>query len=98
MTDRSGDISDAHEVQHLIEYLHDKYQTFTDGELATYIPELAKLAVVNRQLGIATYSPRLDGRGNSRRGIEVCVELAARLGLHAFGCMNFGSNLLNAVL
>jgi glutaminase len=56
------------------------------------------IAVVNRQLGIATYSPRLDGRGNSRRGIEVCVELAARLGLHAFDCMNFGSNFLKVVL
>jgi glutaminase len=56
------------------------------------------IAVVNRQLGIATYSPRLDARGNSRRGIEVCVELAARLGLHAFDCMNFGSNFLKVVL
>ena len=56
------------------------------------------IAVVNRQLGIATYSPRLDARGNSRRGIEVCAELAARLGLHAFDCMNFGSNFLKMVL
>jgi glutaminase len=56
------------------------------------------IAVVNRQLGIATYSPKLDARGNSRRGIEVCVELAARLGLHAFDCMNFGSNFLKVVL
>ena len=32
------------------------------------------LAVVNRQMGIATYSPRLDTHGNSRRGIEVGVE------------------------
>ena len=38
------------------------------------------MAVVNRQLGIATYSPRLDSYGNSRRGIEVCMELASRLG------------------
>ena len=30
------------------------------------------LAVVNRQVGIATYSPRLDPCGNSCRGIEVC--------------------------
>jgi glutaminase len=42
------------------------------------------LSVVNRQLGIATDSPRLDPRGNSTRGIEVCVELASRFGLHAF--------------
>jgi len=56
------------------------------------------MAVVNRQLGIASYSPRLDARGNSRRGIEVCVELADELGLHAFDCMNYGSSFLKAVL
>ncbi len=56
------------------------------------------MAVVNRQIGIATYSPRLDTRGNSARGIEVCVELAARLGLHAFDCLNFGSSFLKVVL
>lgn len=56
------------------------------------------VAVVNRQLGIATYSPRLDPRGNSRRGIEVCVELAARFGLHAFDCLNVGSSFLETVL
>ena len=56
------------------------------------------MAVVNRQLGIATYSPLLDRRGNSGRGIEVCVELAARLGLHAFDCLNFGSSFLTTVL
>jgi glutaminase len=56
------------------------------------------MAVVNRQLGIATYSPRLDARGNSSRGIEVCVELAARFGLHAFDCLNVGSSFLSAML
>jgi len=56
------------------------------------------LAVVNRQLGIATYSPPLDARGNSRRGIEVCAELAARLGLHAFDCLNAGSSFLTVML
>jgi glutaminase len=56
------------------------------------------LAVVNRQIGIATYSPLLDSHGNSCRGIEVCVELASRLGLHAFDCLNVGSNFLSAML
>ena len=37
------------------------------------------MAVVNRQIGIAAYSPRLDAHGNSRRSTEVCVELASRL-------------------
>jgi glutaminase len=56
------------------------------------------VAVVNRQLGVATYSPRLDARGNSARGIEVCAELAARFGLHAFDCLNAGSSYLEGVL
>ena len=56
------------------------------------------MAIVNRQVGIATYSPPLDARGNSARGIEVCAELASRFGLHAFDCLNFGSNFLKVVL
>jgi glutaminase len=56
------------------------------------------VAVVNRQLGIATYSPRLDSRGNSCRGIEASVELANRFGLHAFDCSNVGSSFLQLVL
>ena len=56
------------------------------------------IAVVNRQLGIATYSPRLDKHGNSIRGIEVCMELASRLGLHAFDFTNVGSGFLDVIL
>src|SRR5262249_40231165 len=56
------------------------------------------ISVVNRQLGIATYSPRLDSYGNSIRGIEVCRELAVRLGLHAFDFTNVGSGYLDVVL
>ena len=56
------------------------------------------MAVVNRQIGIATYSPRLDRRGNSVRGIEVAVELAARFGLHTFDCLNRGSSFLEVML
>jgi len=56
------------------------------------------MAVVNRQLGVATYSPRLDARGNSCRGIDVSVDMAQELGLHAFDCMNAGSSYLKAML
>ena len=56
------------------------------------------VAVVNRQLGIGTYSPRLDRFGNSVRGIEVCSELARRLGLHVFDCLNVGSSFLETIL
>jgi len=56
------------------------------------------IAVVNRQLGIGTYSPRLDAYGNSRRGTEVCADMASRLGLHVFDCLNVGSSFLDAML
>lgn len=56
------------------------------------------LAIVNRQMAIATYSPRLDVRGNSCRGIDVCVDLAGRFGLHAFDCVNVGSSFLESVI
>ena len=52
------------------------------------------VAVVNRQLGIAVYSPRLDAKGNSVRGIAACRELASQLGLHAFEFTNVGSSFM----
>ena len=54
--------------------------------------------VVNRQLGIATYSPKLDFFGNSSRGIAAFRMLSKELGLHAFDCMNSGSNFLSTLL
>lgn len=42
------------------------------------------LAVVPNQLGIAVYSPPLDERGNSVRGIEVCKDLSSGFGMHVF--------------
>ena len=56
------------------------------------------MAVVNRQLGIATYSPRLDARGNSCRGIEACVDIADELGLHVFDLMNLGSQFMQTLV
>jgi glutaminase len=40
------------------------------------------IAVLPGQLGVAVFSPRLDAQGNSVRGVNVCHELAATLGLH----------------
>ncbi len=41
-------------------------------------------AVVPGRGGIGLFSPLLDARGNSVRGIKVCEELSNRFGLHAF--------------
>ena len=54
--------------------------------------------VVNRQLGVSVYSPRLDARGNSVRGILACKELANHFGLHAFEFTNVGSSFMQWLL
>jgi glutaminase len=43
------------------------------------------LAVVPGQLGIGVFSPPLDSRGNSVRGVAVCRDLAHDLDLHLVG-------------
>ncbi len=54
------------------------------------------LGVVNRQLGIGTYSPRLDRNGNSVRGIASFKMMSNVLGLHAFDLTNTGSAFVNS--
>jgi len=54
--------------------------------------------VVNRQLGIGTFSPRLDAKGNSVRGLASFIDLADELGLHVFDCSNTGSAFVRSLL
>lgn len=42
------------------------------------------VVVVPGVLGIGIYSPKLDAKGNSVRGVRACAELSQRFGLHAF--------------
>lgn len=42
------------------------------------------VAVVPGQVGLATFSPLLDAKGNSVRGLRVFEELSIRFGLHVF--------------
>lgn len=44
------------------------------------------IAVVPNRLGIAVFSPLLDERGNSVRGLKVCEALSEALCLHLFDC------------
>jgi glutaminase len=44
------------------------------------------IVVVPGRLGIGIFSPPLDERGNSVRGVKVCEELSGKFGLHLFEC------------
>ncbi len=56
------------------------------------------VGVVNRQLGISTFSPRVDEKGNSIRGLAAFAELSDELGLHAFDASNLGSAIAHTYL
>ncbi|NEO26031.1 MAG: glutaminase A [Kamptonema sp. SIO4C4] len=51
------------------------------------------LAVAPQQLGIGTFSPLLDAKGNSVRGIKVCEDLSNDFGLHLFNVAKPKHNL-----
>jgi glutaminase len=48
------------------------------------------IAVLPGQLGVGVFSPPLDSRGNSVRGIRVCDELSRHLDLHLFNRPSVG--------
>lgn len=50
-------------------------------------------AVVPGKLGIGTFSPLLDAKGNSVRGIKVCEDLSRDFGLHLFNARSADKNL-----
>jgi glutaminase len=42
------------------------------------------MAAIPGKMGVGVFSPGLDPHGNSVRGVKVCQEVSARLGLHVF--------------
>jgi glutaminase len=52
------------------------------------------VAVLPGRFAIATFSPRLDAKGNSVRGIEVCKALSQELGLHMMGTLRNASQVI----
>ncbi len=53
------------------------------------------LAVVPGVLGIGVFSPPLDAKGNSVRGVQVCRELSEKFGLHCFESGFKGPSILD---
>jgi glutaminase len=56
------------------------------------------IVIVNRQLGIGFWSPRLDEHGNSVRSMVACRDLSAEFDLHTFAASNLGSGVLQAFM
>jgi glutaminase len=54
------------------------------------------VAVLPGQLGIGVFSPRLDARGNSVRGVAVCKDLSANLHLHSLRVPRAARSTLSA--
>ena len=55
------------------------------------------VAVLPGQLGIGVYSPLLDAKGNSVRGILVCRSLSERLGLHFLSVTRESRSAIRAI-
>jgi glutaminase len=53
------------------------------------------VGVIPGHFGIGIFSPPLDAKGNSVRGIRVCQELSERYGLHAFESGFVGPSLVD---
>jgi len=55
------------------------------------------IAVVPGQFGICVYSPPVDERGNSVRGIRVCEDLSRNSGIHVFDAWLDSGSLLERI-
>ena len=78
-------------VKYLLSIMHSCGMYDYAGEWAYRVGIPAKsgvgggiVGVVPGQFGIGIFSPPLDAKGNSVRGIKLCQELSERFGLHCF--------------
>ncbi len=54
------------------------------------------MAVLPGQLGLGVFSPPLDARGNSVRGIRVCQEISKEFDLHLFNAARIAPSVIRA--
>jgi glutaminase len=86
----TGDVAlDDHYLEHVLSVMSTCGMYDYAGEWAYTVGLPAKsgvaggvIAVLPGQFGIGVFSPRLDGRGNSVRGVRVCQRFASDFSLH----------------
>jgi glutaminase len=54
------------------------------------------LAVLPGQFGVSVFSPPLDARGNSVRGVAVCSDLSRRFDLHQYNVPAVSGSVIRA--
>src|SRR5262245_57134426 len=67
----SADATEKHELQTAIEYLYDRFRPSTDGEIATYIPELGKANPDDFGISLATTAGRVYETGDYDRPFTI---------------------------
>ena len=60
-----------HELQEVIEHLHARYRSLTDGDVATYIPELAKSPPDDFGVSLVTSGGRVFETGDADRPFTI---------------------------
>ena len=54
------------------------------------------IAVLPGQLGIGVFSPRVDAKGNTVRGIKVCEDTAEQFGLHQYDAAPYARSIIRS--
>jgi glutaminase len=93
---------DSQYVKDLLSVMHSCGMYDFAGEWAYRVGIPAKsgvgggiVAVVPGQVGIGIFSPKLDVKGNSVRGVKVCQDLSNEFGLHVFECNSASSTIIS---
>ncbi len=81
-------VSGISHIQHILEHIYQKYKNFDDGEVATYIPELAKANPQHFGICLASVDGRVIHVGDWEQEFtiqSICKPFAFQMALEKFG-------------
>src|SRR5712664_2589360 len=76
------------EIEQIVQHIHQKYQNFDEGDVATYIPELAKANPGHFGICLATVDGRVVRAGDWEHEFtiqSICKPFAFQMALEEFG-------------